>query len=68
MTCSGCARHATEVLQQVPGVARAEVRLAENRATVEWAAAGTPRHIFAIAPDRLLALSGAEPAAFTVAG
>lgn len=31
-----------------------------------WAAAGTPRHIFAIAPDRLLALSGAEPAAFTV--
>ncbi len=33
-----------------------------------WAAAGTPRHIFAIAPDRLLALSGAEPAAFTVAG
>lgn len=31
-----------------------------------WAAAGTPRHIFAIAPDRLLELSGAQPAAFTV--
>ena len=30
-----------------------------------WAAAGTPRHIFAIAPDRLLALAGASLAAFT---
>ncbi|MFV0382942.1 YbaK/EbsC family protein [Paracoccus sp. (in: a-proteobacteria)] len=30
-----------------------------------WAAAGTPRHIFAIAPDRLLAITGAEPADFT---
>ena len=29
-----------------------------------WAAAGTPRHIFAIAPERLLALSGAQLAAF----
>lgn len=30
-----------------------------------WAAAGTPRHIFAIAPDRLLALTGARIADFT---
>jgi prolyl-tRNA editing enzyme YbaK/EbsC (Cys-tRNA(Pro) deacylase) len=30
-----------------------------------WAAAGTPRHIFAIAPDQLLALSGATVAHFT---
>lgn len=30
-----------------------------------WAAAGTPRHIFAIAPGRLLALTGAKPADFT---
>lgn len=30
-----------------------------------WAAAGTPRHIFAIAPDRLLALTGARVADFT---
>ncbi|MDO5647850.1 YbaK/EbsC family protein [Paracoccus sp. (in: a-proteobacteria)] len=30
-----------------------------------WAAAGTPRHIFAIAPDRLLALTGATLADFT---
>ena len=29
-----------------------------------WAAAGTPRHIFAIAPDRLLAITGAKPAVF----
>jgi prolyl-tRNA editing enzyme YbaK/EbsC (Cys-tRNA(Pro) deacylase) len=30
-----------------------------------WAAAGTPRHIFPIAPDRLLALTGATAADFT---
>ncbi|MBF9060745.1 YbaK/EbsC family protein [Rhodobacterales bacterium HKCCSP123] len=32
---------------------------------VVWAAAGTPRHVFAIAPDVLLRLSGAERAHFT---
>ena len=32
-----------------------------------WAAAGTPRHIFAIAPSALQRLSGAELAAFTQA-
>jgi prolyl-tRNA editing enzyme YbaK/EbsC (Cys-tRNA(Pro) deacylase) len=30
-----------------------------------WAAAGTPRHVFAIAPEVLLRLSGAEKADFT---
>lgn len=30
-----------------------------------WAAAGTPRHVFAIAPDDLLRLSGAIEADFT---
>ena len=30
-----------------------------------WAAAGTPRHVFAIAPDALLRLSGAIEADFT---
>ncbi|MCF3972659.1 YbaK/EbsC family protein [Paracoccus salsus] len=30
-----------------------------------WAAAGTPRHIFAIAPDRLLAITAAVVADFT---
>lgn len=29
-----------------------------------WAAAGTPRHVFPIAPRRLLDLTGAEPADF----
>jgi prolyl-tRNA editing enzyme YbaK/EbsC (Cys-tRNA(Pro) deacylase) len=33
---------------------------------VVWAAAGTPRHVFAIAPDVLLRLSGAQKADFTV--
>lgn len=32
---------------------------------VIWAAAGTPRHVFAIAPNDLRRLSGAEIAAFT---
>lgn len=30
-----------------------------------WAAAGTPRHVLALAPGRLRALAGAEPARFT---
>lgn len=30
-----------------------------------WAAAGTPRHIFAVAPESLLVHSGAQLAAFT---
>lgn len=34
---------------------------------VVWAAAGTPRHIFAIAPETLRRLSGAEVAEFLVA-
>lgn len=29
-----------------------------------WAAAGTPRHVFAIAPDTLVKMTAAEPAAF----
>jgi Cu+-exporting ATPase len=36
MTCSNCARHVTEALQSTPGVAGADVNLAENRATVIW--------------------------------
>jgi prolyl-tRNA editing enzyme YbaK/EbsC (Cys-tRNA(Pro) deacylase) len=32
-----------------------------------WAAAGTPRHVFAIAPGDLLALSGASVADFVEA-
>lgn len=30
-----------------------------------WAAAGTPRHIFALPPARLVAIAGANPAHFT---
>ncbi|MFA7434267.1 MAG: YbaK/EbsC family protein [Gemmobacter sp.] len=33
-----------------------------------WAAAGTPRHIFAIDPARLPGLTGAIPAGFTLPG
>lgn len=33
---------------------------------VVWAAAGTPRHVFAIAPDTLLRITGAQVADFTL--
>lgn len=33
-----------------------------------WAAAGSPRHVFAVAPSRLVELAGATVANFTVAG
>lgn len=32
---------------------------------VIWAAAGTPRHVFAITPGQLRAITGAQPGAFT---
>ena len=36
MTCSNCARHVTEALQDVPGVASAGVSLDQGKATVRW--------------------------------
>ncbi|MCP3987587.1 MAG: YbaK/EbsC family protein [Actinomycetia bacterium] len=33
-----------------------------------WAAAGTPHHVFAISPQALVELTGADPQPFTVAG
>jgi Cu+-exporting ATPase len=36
MTCSNCARHVTDALQQVPGVSYAVVSLEGNRASVRW--------------------------------
>ncbi|MGI8966724.1 MAG: heavy metal translocating P-type ATPase, partial [Limisphaerales bacterium] len=36
MTCANCARHVTQALQSVEGVAHAEVSLEENRARVRW--------------------------------
>ena len=38
MTCANCARHVVEVLQSVPGVRSAAVRLEANQASVRWAA------------------------------
>ena len=38
MNCANCARHVTEALQSVPGVAGAEVSLQEGRARVRWRA------------------------------
>jgi Cu+-exporting ATPase len=42
MTCSGCARHVTEALQSVSGVAGAQVLLEEKRAVVRWAPTAQP--------------------------
>ncbi len=36
MTCNNCARHVTEAIQGVAGVASASVRLETGRATVRW--------------------------------
>ncbi|HXT41691.1 MAG TPA: cation-translocating P-type ATPase [Candidatus Angelobacter sp.] len=36
MTCQNCARHVTEAIQSVPGVASADVGLENGRATVRW--------------------------------
>lgn len=36
MTCANCARHVTEAIQGVPGVARVEVSLQTGRALVHW--------------------------------
>ena len=42
MTCSNCARHVTEALQSVAGVASAAVRLDEGRAAVRWQPGAQP--------------------------
>jgi copper chaperone len=36
MTCMGCVRSVTKVLEQTPGVAKAEVSLEQGRATVSY--------------------------------
>ena len=46
-----------------PVIAFLDPRLMEF--SLVWAAAGTPRHIFAIAPDTLLRITGATLAPFT---
>ena len=38
MNCANCARHVTDALQGVPGVASADVSLQEGRARVRWQA------------------------------
>jgi len=38
MTCSGCARHVTEAIQEIQGVTSALVSLEEKHASVRWAA------------------------------
>src|SRR5712691_9651083 len=42
MSCSNCARHVTEAIQKVPGVAGAMVNLEAGRASIRWAAEAAP--------------------------
>ncbi|HEY2953375.1 MAG TPA: cation-translocating P-type ATPase [Verrucomicrobiae bacterium] len=42
MTCNNCARHVTEAIQSVAGVASAAVSLETNHATVRWRADAAP--------------------------
>jgi Cu+-exporting ATPase len=42
MTCNGCARHVTEAIQGVPGVATATVSLEAGRARVRWSPQAVP--------------------------
>jgi len=42
MTCADCARHVTDALQGVAGVASAEVSLQDGRARVRWRAQAPP--------------------------
>jgi Cu+-exporting ATPase len=42
MTCSNCARHVTDALQSVAGVASADVSLQDGRARVRWSAEAAP--------------------------
>jgi Cu+-exporting ATPase len=42
MTCNGCARHVTEAIQSVPGVATATVSLDAGRARVRWSPQAAP--------------------------
>lgn len=34
MTCQNCVRHVTQALLEIPGVSRADVSLADGRATI----------------------------------
>jgi Cu+-exporting ATPase len=42
MNCASCVQHVTQALQDVPGVASAEVSLEESRASVHWREGAAP--------------------------
>ncbi|MBI4657461.1 MAG: cation-translocating P-type ATPase [Verrucomicrobia bacterium] len=42
MNCQGCVRNVRDALQSIPGVANADVKLEEGRASVRWRAGFTP--------------------------
>lgn len=78
---SACGRADADRVREVTGFAiggvppfaharplRAFFDVALSDHDVVWAAAGTPRHVFAVEPDALCEVSGAVPGAFGVAG
>ena len=67
MTCGNCARHVTEALQSVPGVASAVVQLAAGRATVRWeSSANLPAVVKAVKAAGYEAAELKEPSAIPV--
>ena len=51
MSCGGCVKSVTKVLQELPGVSKAEVSLEKGEATVEYAADQVTRESMAQAID-----------------
>lgn len=49
MTCQHCVRSVTQALEEIPGVERADVSLADRRATVELSDASVTREVLAAA-------------------
>ena len=62
MNCANCARHVTDALQAIPGVAGADVSLQDGRARVRWRPGATP-NIPALAAAVRAAGYEAKPAA-----
>ena len=55
MTCASCVRRVEKAITAVPGVSRAAVNLATERADVEWAGKANPQAVIgAISPQAML--------------
>ncbi|MBI5774638.1 MAG: cation-translocating P-type ATPase [Verrucomicrobia bacterium] len=60
MTCQGCARHVTDAIQGVPGVATATVQLDAGRATVRWKPEAEPSAAAVVSAVKTAGYAAAE--------